>query len=238
VDIVLADPMKSTRLVVVGEESIVRRGVTHLLTSEPEFEVLWQGESKDAIERTTKLRPDVVLLFAELTEPTCTQLTVSIRQAIPCSAIVILGRETHHAYVGALLAAGALGYVLLRAAPQELFTAVRAASRGRQHVDPELHDALFQILARRAELGTKVLSCREQEVLRMRAYGYTPKEIAFSLNISRKSIGTYCERAQGKLGLRTCSDIVRYALQTGMFNTELRTSVLGVQAQGRRYPTS
>jgi DNA-binding NarL/FixJ family response regulator len=123
--------------------------------------------------------------------------------------------------VGLLLAAGAVGYILLRATPPELFNAIRAASRGRRYVDPELSEALFQLFARQADSGTKILSRREQEVVRMLAYGYTPKEIASSLNISRKSIETYRARSREKLGVRTRADIVRYALQTGLFDDEI-----------------
>jgi DNA-binding CsgD family transcriptional regulator len=78
------------------------------------------------------------------------------------------------------------------------------------------------LLARQAESGTKVLSRREEEVLKMVAYGYTPKEIASSLNISRKSIETYRARSLEKLGLRTRSDVVRYALQMGMFKVDIK----------------
>ena len=212
--------MKLITLLVISDEVIARVGLRHLLTAEGEFEVIGESGSKDAIEHASKMKPDLVIVFAEVTKPSCAQLIAALRVTVPGSGIVVLGREAHHAYVGLLLAAGALGYILLRANPQELFAAIRAASHGRRYVDPELNEALFQILARQAESGTKVLSRREQEVLRMLAYGYTLKEIASSLNISRKSIETYRARSREKLVMRTRSDIVRYALQTGMFNVD------------------
>jgi DNA-binding NarL/FixJ family response regulator len=214
--------MKTTNLLVISDEAIARVGLGHLLASEAGFEVTGEAGGRDAIEQASKLGPDVVIVFAELTKPSCAQLVASLRAAVPGAGIVVLGRETHHAYVGLLLAAGALGYVLLHATPRELFTAIRAASHGRRYVDPELSDALFELLARQAESGTKALSRREDEVLRMFAFGYTLKEIASSLNVSRKSIETYRARSREKLGLRTRSDIVRYALQTGMFNAEFQ----------------
>lgn len=213
--------MKVTTLLVISDEVIARVGLKHLLASEPGFEVKGEAGSKDAIQQASKLRPDVVILFAEVTRPSCAQLIGSLRNALPGAGIVVLGRETHHAYVGLLLAAGAVGYILLRATPPQLFNAISAASRGRRYVDPELSEALFQLFARQASSGTKVLSRREQEVLRMLAYGYTLKEIASSLNIGRKSIETYRARSREKLGLRTRADIVRYALQTGLFNDEI-----------------
>jgi two-component system, NarL family, response regulator NreC len=212
----------SATVLVISDEVIARVGLKHLLALEGEFEVGGESSSHDAIDRASKLRPNVVVVFAEVTKPSCAQLVAALRTAVPSSGIVVLGREAHHAYVGLLLASGALGYILLRATPQELFAAVRAASHGRRYVDPELSDALFEFLARQAESGTKLLSRREQEVLRMLAYGYTLKEIASSLNISRKSIETYRARTREKLGLRTRSDIVRYALQTGMFNIDFQ----------------
>ena len=124
-------------------------------------------------------------------------------------------------YVGLLLAAGALGYVLPRTAARELSSAIRAASHGRRYIDPNLSEELFELLAQQAESGTKVLSQREQQVIRMLAYGHTMKEIASRLNISRKSIETYLARGREKLGLQTRADIVRYALQTGMLNVEM-----------------
>jgi two-component system response regulator NreC len=212
--------MRLITLLVISDEVIARVGLKHLLTAEGEFEVIGESGSKDAIEQASKMKPDLIIVFAEVTKPSCAQLIAALRVTVPSTGIVVLGREAHHAYVGLLLAAGALGYILLRANPQELFAAIRAASHGRRYVDPELNEALFQILARQAESGTKMLSRREQEVLRMLAYGYTLKEIASSLNISRKSIETYRARSREKLGLRTRSDIVRYALQTGMFNVD------------------
>jgi two-component system response regulator NreC len=212
--------MKLTTLLVISDELIARLGLKHLLASEAGFEVKGEAGTKDAIQQASALRPDVVIVFAEVTRPSCAQLIASLRNVVPGSGIVVLGRETHHAYVGLLLAAGAVGYILLRATPGELFSAIRAAAHGQRYVDPELSEALFQLLARQADSGTKALSRREKEVLRMLAYGYTLKEIAASLDISRKSIETYRARSREKLGLRTRADIVRYALQTGMFNDE------------------
>lgn len=213
--------MNLITMLVVGNEVIPRLGLKHLLASEAGYEVRGEADSKNAIEQASKLTPDVVIVFAEATRPSCAHLIASLRKAVPGSGIVILGRETHHSYVGLLLAAGALGYVLPRTAPRELFSAIRAASHGRRYIDPNLSEELFELLAQQAESGTKVLSQREQQVIRMLAYGHTMKEIASRLNISRKSIETYLARGREKLGLQTRADIVRYALQTGMLNVEM-----------------
>jgi DNA-binding NarL/FixJ family response regulator len=212
--------MRLITLLVISDETIARQGLTHLLSSEAGLEVRGETNSEDAIEQVSKLRPDVVIVFAEATRPSCVRLIGSIHKEIPHTGLVILGRETRHAYLGLLLAAGALGYVLLRATPRELFSAIRAASCGRRFIDPHLSEELYELLARQADSGTKLLSPREQQVLTMLAYGHTLKEIASSLNISRKSIETYRARIREKLGLHTRADVVRYALETGMLNVD------------------
>jgi len=212
--------MKVITVVVISDEAIPRLGIRHLLTSESGFEVRGEAGSKEAIQEVRKLKPDVLVVLADAALPSCARLVGSICKAAPRTGIVVLGRETHHAYLGLLLASGALGYILLRATPRDLFSAIRTAARGHRFVDPNLSAELFELLARQAAHGTKLLSRREQQVLRMLSYGHTLKEIAARLSISRKSIETYRARIREKLGLHTRADIVRYALETGVLNVE------------------
>jgi two-component system response regulator NreC len=214
--------MKVINLLVISDEPISRLGLKHLLASEAGFEVKGDGGSKDAVQLASKLKPDVIIVLAEGARPGGVQLISLIRKEAPRSGIAILGRETHHAYLGLLLSAGVLGYVLLTASPRELFSAVRAASRGRRFIDRTLSDELFELLARQAESGTKVLSPREEQVLKLLAYGHTLVEIASRLKISRKSIETYKARIRDKLGLHTRAEIVQYALETGILNGQTR----------------
>lgn len=215
---VMSSLMRAITLLVISDEPIPRLGLRHLLASEAAFDVRGETAFKEAALQASKLTPDVVIVLAEGARSGCAQLIMSIRKATPRAGIVVIGRETHHAYLGLLLSAGALGYLLLQASPRELFKAIRTVSRGRRFVDDKLGDELFSLLARQAENGTKLLSQREQQVLKMLAYGHTLVEIASRLSISRKSIETYRARIREKLGLNTRADIVRYALETGVLN--------------------
>lgn len=208
--------MNVITLLVISDEAIPRLGLKHLLGSEPGFEVRGEVSGREAALQASKDTPDVVIVLAEAAHSGCIQLIGSVRKAAPRAGIFVLGRETHPAQVGSLLAAGALGYMLLQASPRELFDAIHAVSRGHRFIDPKLGTELFELLARQAESGTKELSHREQQVLKMMAYGHTLIEIASRLNISRKSIETYRARIRLKLGLHTRADIVRYALEMGI----------------------
>jgi two-component system, NarL family, response regulator NreC len=212
--------MRVITLLVISDEPIPRLGLRHLLASEARFEVRGEADSKEATSQASKLKPDVVIVLDEAARPGCAQLIGSVRKAAPSAGIIVLGRETHQTYLGLLLSAGALGYVLLQASPRELFSAIRTVARGRRFIDHKLGDELFELLARQADGGTKLLSQREQQVLRMLAYGHTLVEIASRLNISRKSIETYRARIREKLDLHTRADIVRYALETGILKVQ------------------
>jgi DNA-binding NarL/FixJ family response regulator len=117
-----------------------------------------------------------------------------------------------------LLAAGALGYVLLQDSPGELFSAVRSVSRGNRYIDHKIGDELYELYSRQADSGTRQLSHRESQVLEMVAFGHTLVEIASYLSVSQKSVETYRGRIREKLGLRTRAEIVRYALELGILN--------------------
>lgn len=205
-------------LLVISDEAIPRLGLRYLLASEAGFEVTGEADSKEVTSQANKLKPDVVIVLAEAAQPGYVQLIGSIRKAAPRAGIVVLSRETHHADLGLLLAAGALGYVRLQTSPGELFEAIHVVSRGHRFIDHKLGDEFFEILARQAQGGTRILSKREGQVLRMLAYGHTLIEIASHLDISRKSIETYRARIREKLDLHTRADIVRYALGTGILN--------------------
>jgi two-component system response regulator NreC len=208
--------MKVITLLILSDESIPRLSLERLLASEAKFDIKGVAGSEDAIQQASTLNPDVIIVFAQAARPTCTQLIGLIRNAAPHTGIVVLGREIDDIGLGLLLAAGALGYVFLRSTPQTLFNAICAAFGGRRFIDPSLNDDLIESLALRATSGTKQLSRREDQVLRMLAYGHTLKEIASYLHISPKSIETYRVRTQEKLGLHTRADFVRYALDTGL----------------------
>lgn len=214
--------MKAITLLVIGDEVISRLGLRHLLASEAGIEVRGEADTKEVTSQASKLRPNVVVVLAEASRPGCAHLIASVREAAPRTGILVIGRETQDAYLGLLLSAGALGYILLQSSARDLFHAIRTVSRGRRFIDQRLGDELFDLLARRAAGNTRLLSQREQQVLEMLAYGYSLVEIASRLKISRKSIETYRARIREKLDLHTRADIVRYALETGILMAQLQ----------------
>jgi two-component system response regulator NreC len=130
------------------------------------------------------------------------------------------------AYLRSALAAGASGYLLKRAVDAELIAAIRAVHRGGIFVDPRLANVLVQdALAKGSTKAgptrpVNILSDRELQVLRLVARGYTSTEIAKQIFVGVKTIETYRSRFAEKLGLRTRSDVIRFAVQMGLLTPE------------------
>jgi DNA-binding NarL/FixJ family response regulator len=126
--------MKELTLPVISDEAIPRLGAKHLLSSEANFAVKGEAERRRGQQQRCdperdKLRPDVAVVFAEAKLPSCPRLVSSIRTVVPGTAIVVLGRETHDAYLGLLLAAETLEYLLPGAKAIELLV-LPTPSRG------------------------------------------------------------------------------------------------------------
>jgi two-component system response regulator NreC len=140
--------------------------------------------------------------------------------------VLVLTMHDDPAYLRSALAAGASGYLLKRAVDAELLAAIRAVHRGGTYVDPRLADILVQdVLAKKRKRAdpkrpVNILSDRELQVLRLVARGYTSAQIAKQILVSVKTVETYRSRFAEKLGVRTRSDVIRFAVQMGLLTAE------------------
>jgi two-component system response regulator NreC len=208
------------RIFLADDHVTVRAGLKTLLNAEPDLEVV--GEAADgptAIEGTKHYAPEVAVLDLSLPLLSGTLVARQLRQSCPETKIVALTVHEDKSYLSELLEIGAAGYVLKRAAADELISAIRQVLAGGIYIDPRLGGLLANSLLRRrastARSGTTALSDRESEVLRLIAQGHSNKEIAARLNLSVKTIETYKTRSMEKVGLRSRIDIVRYASRHG-----------------------
>jgi DNA-binding NarL/FixJ family response regulator len=178
------------------------------------------GEARDgaeAVARARELSPDVLVM--DVSMPVLDGAAATERVVRECPGVRVLALTMHEdrAHLTRLLQAGAAGYVLKRAAADELVRAIRAVADGGTYVDPVLAGTLLRGGARGSgpRSAPEALSEREEEVLRRIAWGESNKEIARELGISVKTVETYKARVSEKLGLRSRTEIVRYALQQG-----------------------
>jgi DNA-binding NarL/FixJ family response regulator len=147
------------------------------------------------------------------------QATQRLKQSCPDTKVLALTAYEDKGYLRHLLEAGASGFLLKRAATEELIQAIRVVASNGAYVDPTLAGKVLSNFMRRPSAGSTPdrndLSEREMEVLRLIAWGYSNKEIAGQLNISVKTVETYKTRLAEKLDLKSRTEIVRYALRQG-----------------------
>ncbi len=210
--------MACIRIVLADDHHVVRAGLRALIDAQPDMEVVAEaGDGVELLARAAEARPDLVVMDLSMPRLTGLAATERLRERAPASRILVLSVHEDAAHLRRVLAAGATGYVLKRAAAEALIGAIRVVSGGGVYLDLALSGALVQGLPEgnaRAD-GAPALSAREDAVLRLIALGYSNKEIAGRLDLSIKTVETYKARAMEKLSLASRVELVRYAAEHG-----------------------
>lgn len=215
------------RVMIVDDHAILRAGLRMLVNAQADMEVVSEAPDGDkAVLGVQEAKPDVTLLDLTMPRVGGMKALQEIVRNCPETRVLVLTMHDDPAYLRSALAAGASGYLLKRAVDAELIAAIRAVHRGGIFVDPRLASILVQdVLAKR---GTKsaptrpvnILSDRELQVLGLVARGYTSAQISKQISVGVKTVETYRSRLAEKLGLRTRSDVIRFAVQMGLLTPE------------------
>jgi DNA-binding NarL/FixJ family response regulator len=204
------------RVLIADDHGIVRSGVKLLLDRQPDIEVIAEAEDGvDAVAMVLQHRPDVAVLDVSMPRMTGIQATHEIKQLAPDTQVLILSMHDDERYLFEALRAGAAGYVLKRAADQDLVDAVRAAGRGEPFLTASAQQTLIRDFLDRGEQPEE-LTPREQEVVKLIAEAHTNKEIAEILHLSEKTVESHRGRVLQKLGMRDRVELVRYAIRRGL----------------------
>jgi DNA-binding NarL/FixJ family response regulator len=188
------------RVVIADDHHVVRAGLTQLLATFPGVELVGAASSgTEAVALCADRRPDVVLMDLELPGLDGIEATRQIRAAQPDAAVVVLTSFSDRELILRALDAGAAGYLLKDAEPDELARAIEAAARGEAPLDPKAARALLS--ARRGGSAADALSDREREVLEMVAEGLPNKVIAQRLEISEKTVKAHLTSVFRQIGV-------------------------------------
>jgi len=211
-------------VVLVDDHAVVRAGLKAVLSTAKDVKVIGEGSNgKDAISLAQRLDPDVIVMDLSMGEMDGVEATKELKANDTRSKILILTMHAEDTYLVPLLEAGVSGYLVKSAADRELIDAVRAVAHGDVYMQPSAARALAQRIQRKAEHAderTKFekLTEREQNVLRYVARGFSAPEIGEKLFISPKTVDTYKQRINEKLGLAHRSDYVDFALKIGLLS--------------------
>jgi len=209
---------QTIRIVLADDHAVVRSGLRLLLDAEPGLEVVAEAsDAEDARRFVRGHHPAVLVLDLNMPGGSSLEAIPAIREESPETQIVVLTMQQEPAFAREALAAGALGYVLKEAADEELVQAVRNAAAGELYLNPRLG---ARIATEPPPGPPDDLSEREAEVLRLIALGHTNAEIAAQLYLSVRTVETHRAHIQQKLRLSTRAELVRYALDRGLLDSE------------------
>lgn len=213
------------RVILADDHPILRSGLRLLLGAEPDLEVVGEANNGiEAVEQTTRLRPDVVVMDIAMPGMSGLEATRHISQLDTGARVLILTVHAEEQYLLPVVQAGGSGYVLKSQADTDLLEAIRAVHRGEVFLDPPaqkmlLEDYLNQVKAGREVDSYQTLSEREREVLKLTAEGYTAQEIADQLVLSPKTVDTYRASLMRKLNVHDLVGLVKFAIGRNLTTT-------------------
>jgi two-component system, NarL family, response regulator NreC len=210
-------------VVLADDHQVVREGLRLVLEAQPGLTVV--GETSDGLQvadLVDRLKPNV--LVADLIMPGLGGLDIArdVKRRSPKTRIVILSMHSSDAFVLQALRNGASAYVLKSSSAADLLLAIREVLAGRRYLSPPLSDKAIAAYVQRAEAGAldiyETLTTREREVLHLAAEGLSNPAIGDRLGISPRTAETHCAHVVQKLGLKSRTDLIRYALERNLLH--------------------
>lgn len=205
-------------ILIVDDHPVVRDGLSAILATQPDFEVVGEAASgAEAIRQADTLRPDIIFLDLEMPGMDGVEALQNIRASQPdIRAIALTAFDTDERIMGAVRA-GVQGYLLKGAPREELFNAVRVVFGGGSLLEPIVASRLLRRVSQNeGALPAEALTPREVEVLRLLAQGMPNKEIADQLVVSERTAKFHVSSILTKLGASNRTEAVAIAAQQGL----------------------
>jgi NarL family two-component system response regulator LiaR len=212
--------MNYTRVLIVDDHSVVRKGIQMFLATEPSIQVVGEaGDGQGAIRKATDLRPDVILMDLVMPHGDGVEAIAEIKRRIPNVKIIVLTTFKDEARVNAALQAGADGYLLKDADGDALLQAIHAVQQGNAPLDPCVARHLVSNVTQHKDAdGIKHLTEREKEVLRLVAKGLSNKAVARTLHLSEGTARIHVSNILGKLNALSRTEAAVRAVQMGLIS--------------------
>ncbi len=214
--------MKKIRVLIADDHGVLRDGIRALLSLYDDVEVVGEAEDGlEAVDKTEKLRPDVVLMDIAMPRLGGLEATLELRQRKIPTKVLVLTQYDNKEYIFPMLKAGVAGYILKKAAGTDLVSAIRAVHSGQSFLYPSVAKAVVErYLHREGEEGPESrydqLTDREKEILKLLAEGRSNKEIAELLCLSVKTVMGHRANIMEKLDLHNRTELVKFAIRIGL----------------------
>jgi len=207
--------MHSTRVLIVDDHAMTRRGVRAFLSTDPLIQVVGEAENgPDAVRQARGLEPDVVLTDLRMPGGGGMEAVAEIKRLLPHVKIIILTMLEGEVNVRTAIRAGADGYLLKDADGEKLLYAIHAVQRGDVPIDPRLIQHLREDAAGYEDPRAYTpLTAREKEVLRLAATGLSTRDLAQALDVSTNTVKAHMSSIFAKLNVTGRTEAVFLAMQ-------------------------
>jgi len=225
--------MNKIRLLLVDDHDIVRAGLRSFLEMQHGMEVAAEASGgREAVRLALEERPDVIVMDIGMPDMDGQEATRQIKAALPDCRVLALTVHEDKDHFFQMLDAGVSGYVSKHASPEELLAAIRSVARGLVYLQPALarwlledYRRLLNTVRNQPDAASQpdvrdlnILSERERQVLEQVAEGRTNNQIGESLGISGKTVARHRERIMNKLNLHSSTELVKFAIRTGLIS--------------------
>jgi two-component system, NarL family, response regulator NreC len=219
--------MERIRVLLADDHELVRNGLVKLLETYKDLMIVGEaGDGVEAIEKTKKLNPDVVVIDLSMPRLSGIEATKVIRKDCPKVGVLVLTMHQNEEYVYQIFKAGAGGYILKDAGKDELATAIRTVAKGEKFFSPRVSEIMVDGYLRKAiarDEGTSgntqgldiALTKREREILILIADGLSNQQIGEKLFISPRTVDTHRTNIMQKLDIHDAGNLVRFAIENG-----------------------
>ena len=211
--------MKTLRILLADDHKVVRQGTRALLSTVPEWKIVGEADNgRDAVSLTSELKPDIVILDIGMPELNGLDATRQIKKKLPETEVLIFtGQETEE-LVHDVFDSGARSYIMKTDAADYLIDALKALSEHKHFFTSRISEIVFAryIQGKKTVEGAPEksrITDREREIVQLLAEGKSSKEIATILGISVRTVETHRAAIMKKLGLKSFSELIRYAVR-------------------------
>ncbi|NPU96918.1 MAG: response regulator transcription factor [Candidatus Omnitrophica bacterium] len=213
--------MRTIRVLIADDHTIVREGIRHVLDQEPGIEVAAEAEDgREAIRLATAMPLDVI--FMDISMPGLNGIDAArqILKSHPHLKIIILSMHSDKRFVERALKSGVSGYLLKNRAVAEVTTAIQSVVQGKMYLSPGITHLVVEDYIRHVpeneEPSRHGLTAREREVLQLIAEGLSTKAIAAAMNLSEKTIEGHRQKIMDKLNLHSIAQLTKFAIREGL----------------------
>lgn len=209
-------------LILADDHQVLREALRLLLETQPDLHVLAEcGDGLEAVQLVAQHHPDLLILDLAMPGLSGLEVARAARRASPQTKVIVLSMYDAEGYVVEALQAGAAGYVLKKSSSQDLIYAIRQALAGHLYLSPGVNERAIQAYVQHASAARgddpfETLTPRERQIFQLAAEGANNHQIAERLSLSARTVEMHRGSLMKKLGLKSQTDLVKYALQRGL----------------------